>query len=67
MPEPSRYGIHIIASIVETRKTWAWAQFTSAGIGFMGHSYVRTTMIYTHVMEGNLKEISSPLDDLNAA
>jgi integron integrase len=31
---------------------------------FMGHSDVRTTMIYTHVMEQNLKEISSPLDDL---
>ncbi len=32
--------------------------------GFLGHSDVRTTMIYTHVMEQNLKEISSPLDDL---
>lgn len=31
---------------------------------FMGHSDVRTTMIYTHVMEQNLKDISSPLDDL---
>ena len=32
--------------------------------GFLGHSDVRTTMIYTHVMEQNLKDISSPLDDL---
>jgi len=32
---------------------------------FMGHSDVRTTMIYTHVMEQNLKDISSPLDDLD--
>lgn len=31
---------------------------------FLGHSDVRTTMIYTHVMEQNLKEIGSPLDDL---
>jgi len=31
---------------------------------FMGHSDVRTTMIYTHVMDQNLKAISSPLDDL---
>jgi integron integrase len=31
---------------------------------FMGHSDVRTTMIYTHVMEQNLKDITSPLDDL---
>lgn len=31
---------------------------------FLGHSDVRTTMIYTHVMEQNLKEIGSPLDTL---
>ena len=31
---------------------------------FLGHSDVRTTMIYTHVMEQNLKEIGSPLDSL---
>ncbi len=31
---------------------------------FLGHSDVRTTMIYTHVMDQNLKAISSPLDDL---
>jgi len=31
---------------------------------FLGHSDVRTTMIYTHVMEQNLKEIESPLDSL---
>jgi integron integrase len=31
---------------------------------FMGHADVRTTMIYTHVMEQNLKDISSPLDEL---
>lgn len=31
---------------------------------FLGHSDVRTTMIYTHVMERNLKAIGSPLDTL---
>ena len=31
---------------------------------FLGHTDVRTTMIYTHVMEQNLKEIGSPLDAL---
>ena len=31
---------------------------------FLGHTDIRTTMIYTHVMEQNLKDIGSPLDDL---
>lgn len=31
---------------------------------FLGHSDLRTTMIYTHVMEKNLEEIGSPLDTL---
>ena len=32
----------------------------------MGHSDVRTTEIYTHVMEKNLTAVTSPLDNLHA-
>ena len=31
----------------------------------MGHTDVKTTEIYTHVMEKNINEVSSPLDNLN--
>jgi len=31
---------------------------------FLGHEDIRTTMIYTHVMEQNLADIGSPLDRL---
>jgi site-specific recombinase XerD len=32
----------------------------------MGHADVKTTEIYTHVMEKNLTAVSSPLDTLHA-
>jgi len=31
----------------------------------MGHSNVKTTEIYTHVMGKNITSLSSPLDTLN--
>lgn len=50
------YATHLLESGVNIRTVQE----------FLGHSQVETTMIYLHVMENQLEQVSSPLDALCA-
>jgi site-specific recombinase XerD len=62
-------GIHKRVSC-HTFRHWFATHLLENGVNIrvvqelMGHAYVKTTEIYTHVMQKDLSAVSSPLDRL---